>query len=138
MDILFPFAQYWWFYAGFTLAVLGLLAVDLGVFHRDAHVVGYKESLAWSVVWIGLALVFNYGLYLYTLSRFPDEVAERIGLEFLTGYLVEKSLAVDNIFVFVLVFSYFAIPPSTSTGSSSTASSVRWPFERSSSRSAPC
>jgi tellurite resistance protein TerC len=110
MDLLFPFAQYWWFYAVFTLGVLAVLAIDLGVFHRDAHAVTFRESLAWSVVWVGLALAFNYGLYLYALSRFPDEVAQRVGLEFLTGYLVEKSLAVDNIFVFVLVFSYFAVP----------------------------
>jgi tellurite resistance protein TerC len=110
MDLLFPFAEYWWFYAIFTLGVLVVLAIDLGVFHREAHEVSFRESLAWSGVWIGLALAFNYVLYLYALTRFPDEVAGRVGLEFLTGYLVEKALAVDNIFVFVLVFGYFAIP----------------------------
>ena len=110
MELLFPFAQYWWFYGGFTLGVLVLLAIDLGVFHRHAHVVSLKESLAWSAVWVALALAFNYGLYLYAQSKFPDEVAYRVALEFLTGYLVEKSLAVDNIFVFVLVFGYFAVP----------------------------
>lgn len=108
--MLFPFADYWWFYLAFTAGVLVVLAIDLGLFHREAHAVTFRESLAWSVVWVGLALAFNYGLYLYALSRFPEAVASRIGLEFLTGYLVEKSLAVDNIFVFVLVFGYFAVP----------------------------
>ncbi len=110
MELLFPFAEYWWFYAAFTAGVLVLLSIDLGVFHRHAHVVSFRESLAWSAVWVALALAFNYGLYLYAQSKFPDEVASRVALEFLTGYLVEKSLAVDNIFVFVLVFSYFAVP----------------------------
>jgi tellurite resistance protein TerC len=110
MELLFPFAGYWWFYAAFTAAVLVVLAIDLGVFHREAHAVSYKESLAWSIVWVSLALLFNYGLYVYARSMFPPEVAERVGLEFLTGYLVEKALAIDNIFVFVLVFSYFGVP----------------------------
>jgi tellurite resistance protein TerC len=110
VDLLFPFAGYWWFYGIFTLAVVAVLAVDLGLFHRDAHVVSYKESLAWSAVWVGLALAFNYTLYLYAAARFTAEVAGRVGLEFLTGYLIEKSLAIDNIFVFVLVFAYFGIP----------------------------
>jgi tellurite resistance protein TerC len=118
---LFPFAQYWWFYAGFTLFVLGMLALDLGVFHRHAHVVGFKEALGWSVVWITLALAFGWGLYQYALYKFPLDprlagldhaaLAKQTGLEYLTGFVVEKSLSVDNIFVFVVVFSYFAIPP---------------------------
>ena len=110
MDVLFPFATYWWFYVGFTAFVLVLLAVDLGIFHRHAHVVTYRESLTWSIVWVSLALVFNYGFFLYASSVFGPEAGGRLGLEFLTGYLIEKSLAVDNIFVFVLVFNYFAIP----------------------------
>ena len=110
MDLLFPFASYWTFYAGFLLFVLVLLAVDLGVFHRDAHVVGFKESLAWSIVWVTVALLFNYGLYRYASAEFGGDVGSRLGLEFLTGYLVEKSLAIDNIFVFVLVFAYFGVP----------------------------
>jgi tellurite resistance protein TerC len=108
--MLFPFAEYWTWYLAFTAGVLAVLALDLGVFHRKAHVVSFRESVAWSVVWIALALAFNYGLYRYAQTQFPPDVAQRIGLEFLTGYLVEKSLAVDNIFVFVLVFSYFAVP----------------------------
>jgi tellurite resistance protein TerC len=111
VDLFFPFVDYWWFYAGFTAFVLLLLALDLGVFHRHAHVVSFRESLLWSVVWLTLALVFNYGFFLYAASAFGAEEGRRLGLELLTGYLVEKSLAVDNIFVFVLVFTYFGIPP---------------------------
>jgi len=110
MPLLFPFAEYWWFYAGFTGFVLLLLALDLGVFHRQAHVVSFRESLTWSVVWVAIALAFNYGFYLYASNKFGGDVGQQIGLEFLTGYIVEKSLAVDNIFVFVLVFAYFSIP----------------------------
>lgn len=118
--ILFPFADYWWFYGLFTLFVLGMLALDLGAFHREAHEVGFREALAWSVVWISLALAFGYGLYHYALHQFPLDprlagldhaaLAKQAGLEYLAGYVVEKSLSVDNIFVFVVVFSYFAIP----------------------------
>jgi tellurite resistance protein TerC len=110
MDLVFPFVDYWWFYAGFTAFVVLLLALDLGVFHRHAHVVSFRESLAWSVVWVSLALLFNYAFFAYASSSFGPDEGRRLGLEFLTGYLVEKSLAVDNIFVFVLVFSYFGIP----------------------------
>ena len=110
MNLLFPFTDYWLFYAGFTAFVLLLLALDLGVFHRHAHVVTFRESLAWSTVWVILALTFNYGFFLYATDAFGADEGRRLGLEFLTGYLVEKSLAVDNIFVFVLVFGYFGIP----------------------------
>ena len=118
---LFPFADYWWFYGLFTLFVLAMLALDLGVFHRDAHEVSIKEATAWSVVWITLALVFGYGLYAYALHKFPLDprlagldhaaLAKQVGLEYLTGFVVEKSLSVDNIFVFVVVFGFFAVPP---------------------------
>ena len=111
MELLFPFASYWWAYAAFTAFVLVLLAVDLGLFHKDAHVVSFRESLAWSAVWVTLALVFNYGFYRYAASLHGEAEGSRLALEFLTGYVVEKSLAVDNIFVFVLVFGYFGIPP---------------------------
>lgn len=120
---LFPFAEYWWFYLGFTGFVLFVLALDLGVFHRQAHEVSFREAATWSAVWIALALVFNFLLYQYALWKFPQDprlmavpnfdpssAAWRVGLEFLTGYIVEKSLSIDNIFVFVLVFGYFAIP----------------------------
>ena len=89
-------------YGGFTLFVLAMLAIDLGVFHRKAHEVSLKEAAAWSAVWVTLALTFNYGVYHF--------MGAQAGLEFLTGYLIEKALSVDNIFVFVLVFSYFRVP----------------------------
>ena len=119
----FPFADYWWFYLGFTGFVLLLLALDLGVFHRKAHVVSLREASIWSVVWIGLALVFNFAFYQYAAWKFardprllqipgfdPESAARQVGLEFLTGYVVEKTLSLDNIFVFVVVFTFFAIP----------------------------
>ncbi|MGE5127544.1 MAG: TerC family protein [Betaproteobacteria bacterium] len=90
-------------WGGFVLFVLGMLALDLGVFHRKAHVVAFKEALAWSVVWVALALAFDAWLW----SAFG---AQR-GMEFLTGYLIEKALAVDNVFVFVVIFAAFAVPP---------------------------
>jgi len=120
---LFPFQHYWWFYAGFTAFVLLLLALDLGVFHRDAHEVSFREAATWSAVWVSLALAFAYGLYRYGLWKFPRDprltafpgfdpaaAAWQTALEFLTGYIVEYSLSVDNIFIFVLVLGYFAIP----------------------------
>ena len=110
MPLLFPFAEYWWFYAGFTAFVLMLLAIDLGIFHRNAHVVSFRESLTWSIIWVATALLFNYGFHQYAVGKFGPEIGGQVGLEFLTGYIVEKSLAVDNVFVFVLVFAYFSIP----------------------------
>ena len=92
-----------WLWAGFNVFVLAMLALDLGVFHRKAHVVTLKESLSWTVVWVGLALVFNFGVWHY--------LGPQRGLEFFTGYVIEKSLSVDNVFVFALLFSYFAVPP---------------------------
>lgn len=86
----------------FSAGVLGLLALDLGVFHRKSHEVKIKEALIWSAVWISLALAFN--IFVYT-SR-----GSRPALEFLTGYLIELALSVDNLFVFLLIFSYFRVP----------------------------
>jgi tellurite resistance protein TerC len=108
---LFPFADYWWFYGIFLLFVLLMLALDLGVFNRKAHVVSFKEAAVWSVVWVTLALVFNFIFYQYAVSKFGAETGWQAALEFLTGYVIEYSLSIDNIFVFVLVFSYFGIPP---------------------------
>ena len=107
---LFPFAEYWWLYGGFLLFVLLMLALDLGVFNRKSHIVSFKEATIWSIVWVSLALIFNFIFYQYSLSKFGAETAKEIALQFLTGYVIEYSLSVDNIFVFVLVFSYFAIP----------------------------
>jgi len=107
---LFPFAEHWWLYAGFTVVVLALLALDLGVFHRKAHAPGFRAASLWMCVWVALALLFCFGLYQYTGWHFGDGRAKRTALEFLTGYLVEESLSLDNMFVFVLVFAYFRIP----------------------------
>jgi len=87
---------------GFTVFVLGMLALDLGVFHRDAHQLRVREALGWTAVWISLALLFNLGVYFW----FGSELA----LEFLTGYVIEKALSVDNIFVFLVIFSAFSVP----------------------------
>lgn len=87
---------------GFGIFVVVMLALDLGVFHRKAHVIETREALLWSAFWIGLAMAFNVFLY-YWLGPQP-------ALEFLTGYIIEKSLSVDNIFVFLLIFTYFKVP----------------------------
>jgi tellurite resistance protein TerC len=89
-------------WAGFIIFVIAMLALDLGVFHRKAHVVRFREALSWSVVWIALALLFNAGVWWAFGSQ--------KGIEFLTGYLIEKSLSVDNIFVFVVIFTALRIP----------------------------
>lgn len=91
-----------WLWIGFNVFVLAMLALDLGVFHRKAHVVSFKESITWTIVWVLFALLFNLGVWQY----FGSQKA----LEFFTGYLIEKSLSVDNVFVFALLFSYFAVP----------------------------
>jgi tellurite resistance protein TerC len=109
-DRLFPFVDYWWFYATFTGLVLAFLALDLGVFHRKAHVVGFREASAWTAVWAALALLFCLGLYEYAVWKLGATTGKQIGLEFLTGYVVEWSLSLDNMFVFVLVFRYFGTP----------------------------
>jgi tellurite resistance protein TerC len=117
-------------WAGFLLFVLLMLAVDLGVFHRKAHVVGVREALTWSAVWIALALVFSVFVYYgyenqwLGLGRTPDAVDRAPGfpegrvndgrnavLKYLTGYVVEKSLSVDNVFVIAMIFGFLAVPP---------------------------
>lgn len=121
--ILFPISEYWWFYLGFTLFVLVVLALDLGVFHKKAHEVSFKEASIWTSIWVGLALVFNWLFYLFAKYQFtthdrytsiegfdPNGQARATALEFLTGFVVEKSLAIDNVFIFAVVFSYFGVP----------------------------
>ena len=120
---LFPVAEYWWFYLGFTALILILLAVDLGVFHRKSHTISIREAARWSVVWITMALVFNAALYYYASIALandprliadpafdPAAAARRVGLEFLAGYVVEYTLSVDNMFVFVVIFQFFRVP----------------------------
>ena len=109
-EVLFPIADYWWFYVGFVVFVLGVLFLDLGVFHKKAHTVRFKEAAAWTTFWISLALIFNALFYYYASHKFGPEVGKQLGLEFLTGFVVEKALAIDNVFVFAVVFTYFGIP----------------------------
>lgn len=101
-----------WLWIAFNLFVLAMLALDLGVFHRKSHAVSSKEALIWSIVWISLSLVFNAVIYLYWDRMMPnsDYTNSEAGLAFLTGYLIEKALSVDNIFVFILIFSFFRVP----------------------------
>jgi tellurite resistance protein TerC len=89
-------------WGSFSLFVIGMLALDLGVFHRKSHSVSVKEALTWTAVWIALAMLFNLFVYYY----FNKEAA----LEFFTAYVVEKSLSIDNIFVIIMIFSYFRVP----------------------------
>lgn len=89
-------------WVGFNVFVLAMLALDLGVFHRKAHTISIREAAVWSAVWISLALAFNALLYVWQGST--------VALQFLTGYLIEKSLSVDNIFIFVLILGAFAVP----------------------------
>lgn len=91
-----------WLWVGFNVFVLAMLAVDLFVFHREAHAVRTVEALAWSVVWIILALLFGVGVYAL--------MGREAGLQYFAGYLIERALSIDNIFVFVLIFSYFHVP----------------------------
>lgn len=113
-----------WLYAGFVLLVLFFLALDLGVFHRHAHVVHMREALTWSAVWIGCALAFNVGVYFMyenhwlgvgdAVRQLDGSVRAVDGFEaaklFFTGYVVEKSLSMDNVFVIAMIFSYFGTP----------------------------
>jgi tellurite resistance protein TerC len=89
-------------WTGFLVFVLLMLALDLFVFNRKAHEVRVREALTWSLLWVSLALVFNFGIYHW--------FGKQHALEFLTGYLIEKALSVDNLFVFLVIFSYFAVP----------------------------
>ncbi len=90
-------------WVAFIAFVILLLAIDLGVFHRKEHEIKIKEALIWSAIWISLALIFNYGVYIF--------MGKEKALEFLTGYLLEKSLSVDNLFVFIMLFTFFNVNP---------------------------
>jgi tellurite resistance protein TerC len=101
-----------WVWGVFNLFVLAMLALDLGVFHRQAHEVKMKEALGWSAVWICLAMVFNALIYFQWQNIAPGSsyTNSTAALAFLTGYLIEKALSVDNIFVFLMIFAYFKVP----------------------------
>ena len=97
----------WWAWAGFLAFVALMLALDLGVFNRKAHVVSLKEALAWCAVWFGLAMAFN----LLIALKMPDTATSKPALEFFTAYIVELCLSVDNVFVFIVIFQYFRVDP---------------------------
>ena len=93
----------WMLWIGFAFIVLVMLALDLGVFNRKAHIISFREALLTSLAWIGISLAFNAAVFYWQGSQ--------SGLEFLTGYLIEKALSVDNLFVFLVIFSYFHVAP---------------------------
>jgi tellurite resistance protein TerC len=108
----------WWLWVGFVILICVLLAFDLGVFHRKAHVVEVREALVWSGVWVGLALLFNVLIY-FGYERhwlgmdlpFAEPDGQTAAIAFFTGYILEKSLSVDNIFIIAAIFGFFAVPP---------------------------
>jgi tellurite resistance protein TerC len=119
-----------WLWFAFNAFVVVMLALDLGVFHRKAHEVTFKEAMTWTLVWVVCALAFNLWIWQAPAFFFPEEMlketiaagqlpagatiadlGDQRALEFLTGYLIEKSLSIDNVFVFAMTFSYFSVPP---------------------------
>jgi tellurite resistance protein TerC len=120
---LFPFSMYWSFYAVFFGFVLIVILLDLGVFHRKAHALSFKEASVWCCVWISLGWIFSLAIYYFALWKLPQDprlmaiagfdvaaTAKRCTLEYITGLIIEQSLSVDNLFVFVVLFDFFAIP----------------------------
>ena len=130
LPTIFSVSEYWWFYLSFIAFIGVFLLIDLGIFNRTAHAVSIKESLLWSLVWVCLAIAFNVFFYFFaqeksinwfmehssfipkgmTASTAGTELGKNFGLEFFTGYIIEKVLAVDNIFVFVMIFKFFSTP----------------------------
>ena len=101
-----------WLWIVFNLFVLAMLALDLGVFHKDAHEVKFKEAIVWSAVWISLAMVFAGVIFYFWKNIAPgsEYSNSEASMAYLTGYLIEKALSVDNIFVFIMIFTYFKVP----------------------------
>jgi tellurite resistance protein TerC len=123
MEHIFPFADFWWLYGVFSVLIAGVLFASIKVFHKNPHSVSIAEAGKSALGWFGLALAFNVALYFLTLWRLseapglamqrgmePAAIAFSTSLEFLSGYLVEKALAVDNLFVFIVIFRFFSIP----------------------------
>jgi tellurite resistance protein TerC len=102
----------WIFWLIFNVFVLAMLALDLGVFHRDQHVVGVREAIGWTALWVGLAAAFAVLIYFFghTIVAQPGRANSELTLEFITGYIIEQSLSVDNLFIFLLIFRYFKVP----------------------------
>lgn len=105
-------------WGSFIVFIIGMLALDLGVFHKKAHVIGTREALAWTAFWIFLALLFNIGVYYFYENNWFglgleggfELTGKQAALQFFTGYIIEKSLSLDNIFVIALIFTYFSVP----------------------------
>ncbi len=118
---LFPMERVWWLYGLFLLMILGSLFLDMRRRNGNEHEIGHREALCNLLLWVSLALLFCVGLYFYGLNVFPQDprlagydprvLAKQCSLEFLSGWLVEKSLSIDNLFIFLVVFDFFAIPP---------------------------
>src|SRR2546430_1040120 len=102
LNVQFPFAEYWWVYVAFGALVAALLAIDLAL-HRNARAISFRQAAVWTAVWVALALGSNAALYASPSTRLPQDVARQLSLEFLTGYVVEESLSIDNMFVFALI-----------------------------------
>src|ERR1019366_3083338 len=102
----------WIFWVLFNVFVLAMLALDLGVFHREKHVIEFREAIAWTMVWIALAGAFAGPIFFFghVMTRHYNRPNSELTLEFVTGYLIEESLSVDNLFVFLVIFRYFAVP----------------------------
>lgn len=121
--VYFSIYDYWWFYLGFVVFIAFVLSLDLGIFHKEAHIVSVGEAAIWTCAWVSLAIIFNILFYYYAYAVLseraslmqlpgfdPDLTAKNLAMEFTTGFLIEKALAIDNIFIFAVVFSYFGIP----------------------------
>ena len=109
-QIYFSFEQAWWIYALFIVFILVMLAMDLALLQKKNPEQTFKQAISWVVVWVLLAGIFNVLLYYYCLRQMPPAEAKRLALEFLAGYVMEQSLSVDNLFAFVVIFSFFRIP----------------------------
>src|SRR3954470_21676017 len=109
-ESLFPMAEYWWMYLAFTALVIVLLSIDLLLHHKEKPI-SFRNAATWTAVWVTLALAFSYALNVFASARYSPAIGRQVSLEFLAGYVVEESLSVDNMFVFALVFRYFAVPP---------------------------
>ncbi len=102
----------WWMWAGFFIFVATVLAVDTFLFSgKKTHTVSTREALSWTIVWVSCALIFNVLLWFYLNNTLGGAIAKQKALEFFTGYVIEESLSVDNMFVFLMIFAYFAVPP---------------------------
>lgn len=108
-NTLFPFADYWWLYLAFTGLVGALLAIDLAC-HRQDRAISIRAAAAWTAIWIALAVAFSFALFLFASARLSPGIGRQMSLKFLGGYVIEESLSIDNMFVFALIFRYFAVP----------------------------